>query len=46
LDRERGALAFQRRVFEESQDERNPLLERIKFIAIIGSNLDEFFMVQ
>ena len=46
LNRELGALAFQRRVFEEAQDERNPLLERIKFIAIIGSNLDEFFMVR
>jgi polyphosphate kinase len=46
LNRELGALAFQQRVFEEAQDERNPLLERIKFIAIIGSNLDEFFMVR
>ncbi|MDR3573420.1 MAG: polyphosphate kinase 1 [Anaerolineaceae bacterium] len=46
LNRELGALAFQRRVFEEAQDERNPLLERIKFIAIVGSNLDEFFMVR
>ena len=46
LDRELGALAFQRRVFEEAQDPRNPLLERLKFIAIIGSNLDEFFMVR
>src|SRR5271157_183479 len=46
LDRELGTLAFQKRVFEEAQDERNPLLERIKFIAIIGSNLDEFFMVR
>jgi polyphosphate kinase len=46
LNRELGALAFQRRVFEEAQDERNPLLERVKFIAIIGSNLDEFFMVR
>ncbi len=46
LNRELGALAFQRRVFEEAQDARNPLLERIKFVAIIGSNLDEFFMVR
>ena len=46
LNRELGALAFQRRVFEEAQDERNPLLERIKYVAIIGSNLDEFFMVR
>jgi polyphosphate kinase len=46
LNRELGSLAFQGRVFEEAQDERNPLLERIKFMAIIGSNLDEFFMVR
>ena len=46
LNRELGALAFQRRVFEEAQDLRNPLLERVKFVAIVGSNLDEFFMVR
>ena len=46
INRELGQLAFQRRVFEEAQDPSNPLLERVKFIAIVGSNLDEFFMVR
>jgi polyphosphate kinase len=39
-------LAFQRRVLEEAQDATNPLLERVKFVAILGSNIDEFFMVR
>lgn len=46
INRELGMLAFQYRVFEEAQDEINPLLERVKFLAILGSNLDEFFMVR
>lgn len=46
LNRELSMLKFQYRVFEEAQDRSNPLLERLKFIAIVGSNMDEFFMVR
>ena len=46
LNPELSLLGFQCRVLEEARDSRNPLLERVKFLAILSSNLDEFFMVR
>jgi polyphosphate kinase len=46
VNRELSLLSFQWRVLAESWDANNPLLERFKFLSIVGSNLEEFFMVR
>src|SRR5689334_20479725 len=46
LNRELAWLAFNERVLDQAVDPEWPLLERVKFLAIFGSNLDEFFMIR
>ena len=46
INRELGLIDFQRRVLGEAESEKYPLLERVKFLAYVYHNMDEFFMVR
>ena len=46
FSRDESWMRFNQRVLEEAQDETNPLLERVKFLAITASNLDEFVEIR
>ena len=46
LNRELGLLEFNRRVLAQAEDRRLPLLERLRFLCIVDSNIDEFFEIR